>query len=222
VRYQFGEGFWQNQGMIKDKVKSQNAETMVNAGPDTERGVATTQDVLGKKKGRRPRSDTTVRRLTPEQRARVDAWLFDDLLSYQEVAARCRRELGVQISANGIGVYCRQEQGARSRQKTDAGQGYEALLEGLNRVALRAVERAEVGKDPRVLAEFARVLVAARQEANHSLRASTTRERFEFDAATACLVHQVKVQSIAADEALDDSQRIMKIREELFGPDLPK
>jgi hypothetical protein len=32
----------------------------------------------------------------------------------------------------------------------------------------------------------------------------------------------VKVQSIASDEALDDRQRIMKIREELFGPNLPK
>jgi hypothetical protein len=177
---------------------------------------------MGKIGRRRPRSDTTVRRLTAEQRARVDVWLFDDLLSYKEVAARCHQELGVRIAANCIGVYCRQEQGVRSRQKADAGQGYEALLEGLNRVALRAVERAEIGKDPRVLAEFARVLVSARQEANHSLRASTTRERFEFDAATACLAHQAKVQSIASDEALDDSQRILKIREELFGPDLPK
>jgi hypothetical protein len=92
----------------------------------------------------------------------------------------------------------------------------------MNQATLRALERLELGNDPKVLAEYARVLVAARQEANHSLRASTTREKFEFDAATACLVHQVRVQSIVEDEALDDGQRIMKIREELFGPDLPE
>jgi hypothetical protein len=221
--------------MSNEEGRSKNAELEMGSGPNEcglrsadcgmsegkGCGVATTQEVLGKK-GRRPRSDTTVRRLTAEQRARLDAWLFDDLLSYDEVSARCRQELGVRIAANCIGSYCRQEQGARSRRAADAGQGYTALLEGMNRAALRAVERTEIGKDPRVLAEFARVLVSARQEANHSLRASTTRERFEFDAATACLVHQVKVQSIAADEALDDSQRILKIREELFGPDLPK
>ena len=186
-----------------------------------ERGVATAEEVLGKKT-RRPRSDTAVRRLTPEQRAKVDAWLFDELLSYEEVATRCREELGIQIAANSIGGYCRQEQGVRSRRKAEAGVGYTALLEGMNQAALRAVERLELGNDPKVLAEYARVLVAARQEANHSLRASTTREKFEFDAATACLVHQVRVQSIVEDEALDDGQRIMKIREELFGPDLPE
>ncbi len=194
------------------------------SGPDAEgmeRGIATAEEVLGKRT-RRPRSDTAVRRLTSEQRAKVDAWLFDELLSYEEVATRCREELGVTIAANSIGGYCRQEQGVRSRRKADAGVGYTALLEGMNQAALRAVERLELGNDPKVLAEYARVLVAARQEANHSLRASTTREKFEFDAATACLVHQVRVQSIVEDEALDDGQRIMKIREELFGPDLPE
>ena len=90
----------------------------------------------------------------------------------------------------------------------------------MNQAALRAVgttgDRARIPGSSR---KHARVLVAARQEANQALRAATTRQKFEFDAATACLVHQVGVQSIAADEALDDGQRIMKIREELFGPD---
>jgi hypothetical protein len=120
-----------------------------------------------------------------------------------------------------IGAYCRQEQGARAVRKAADGNGYVTMLESMNQMVLRAVERVEIGDDPRVLAAFARVLVAARQEANHALRASTTREKFEFDAATACLIHQVKVQSIAADEALDDGERILKIREELFGPNLP-
>jgi hypothetical protein len=91
----------------------------------------------------------------------------------------------------------------------------------MNEAALRAAQTVEIGNDPRSLAEFARILVAARQEANEALRASTIRQKFEFDAATACLIHQVKASSIAADEALDDGERILKIREELFGPNLP-
>jgi hypothetical protein len=92
----------------------------------------------------------------------------------------------------------------------------------MNEAALRAVQTVEIGNDPRTLVDIARALTAARQEANESLRATTIREKFEFDAATACLVHQVKVSSIVEDESLDDGQRILKIREELFGPDLPE
>ena len=92
----------------------------------------------------------------------------------------------------------------------------------MNEAALRAVQTVEIGNDPRTLVDIARALTAARQEANQCLRATTFRQKFEFDAATACLVHQVKVQSIVEDEALDDGQRIMKIREELFGPNLPE
>ncbi|HXC99612.1 MAG TPA: hypothetical protein VN048_09735 [Verrucomicrobiae bacterium] len=174
------------------------------------------------KKARRARSDTAVRRLTPEQQAKVDGWLFEERLSHAEVSERCLSELRIRLTKSGVGRYCRQEQGVRAKRKMSVGSGYVALLEGMNEAALKALERVEIGNDPKTLAEYARVLVAARQEANHALRATTTREKFEFDAATACLVHQVRVQSIVEDEALDDGQRILKIREELFGPDLPE
>lgn len=185
------------------------------------------------KRSRRPRSDTAVRRLTPEQRAKVDGWLFDEELSYGEVAARCLKELGVALTACNVDRYCRQEQGGRASMRQSkggdrsepalsGGAGYVAMLEGMNQAAQRAARQIEIGNDPRMLAEFAKVLVAARQEANHSLRATTIRQKFEFDAATACLIHQVKMQCIAADESLDDCQRILKIREELFGPNLPE
>jgi hypothetical protein len=164
-----------------------------------------------------------VRQLTPEQRARVDGWLFEGELPYREVIALCQKELGTEISLGSLSRYYQQElaYGRRRRAKNDAC-GYVSLLESMNEAALRAMQTVEIGNDPRTLVEFARVMTAARQEANDSLRASTIREKFEFDAATACLIHQVKVSSIAEDEALDDGQRIMKIREELFGPNLPE
>jgi hypothetical protein len=175
---------------------------------------------------RRPRSDTAVRRLTSEQRAKVAGWLFDEHLPYREVAVRCQNELGVALTEDNVGAYCRQERSlgrswAAGASTQDGGPGYIAMVEAMNRAAQRAAHRIEITDDPRMLAEFARVLVAARREASEALRASTLREKFEFDAATACLVHQVKMQSIVADEALTDQQRILKIREELFGPDLP-
>lgn len=178
-------------------------------------------ELNGRKSTKRPRSDTAVRRLTPEQRAKVDAWLFDEQLPYRAVAARCLQELGIKLSTAGLCRYFRQELPHRNRPQPSGSAGYLTLLEKLNDAALRAAEHIELDNDPRRLAEFARILVAARNEASHALRACTTRQKFEFDAATACLIHQVKMQCIAADESLDDCQRILKIREELFGPNLP-
>jgi hypothetical protein len=177
---------------------------------------------VGTKKGRRPRCDAAVRQLPPEQRAKVDAWLFDELLPYEEVIRRAQSELDAKLTRSGLSRYARQELAGRIRTKPSGAAGYVALLETINHAVLRAAQRLELESDPKALAQFARVLVAARNEASHSLRACTTRQKFEFDAATACLVHQVKMQSIAGDESLDDTQRILKIREELFGPDLPK
>ena len=71
-----------------------------------ERGVATAEEVLGKKT-RRARSDTAVRGLTPEQRARVDGWLFDEQLSHAEVSERCQSELGIGAMVPGyLGLRC--------------------------------------------------------------------------------------------------------------------
>jgi hypothetical protein len=172
--------------------------------------------------GRRPRSDTAIRQLTPEQRARVDAWLFEEELPYRDVVAQCQKELGTELTLGSLSRYYQQELAwGRRRGEKNGACGYVSLLESLNEAALRAAQTVEIGNDPRTLVEVARVMVAARQEANECLRATTIREKFEFDAATACLLHQVRVSSIVEDEALDDGQRIVKIREELFGPNLP-
>jgi hypothetical protein len=206
VRYLFFSDFCQNGRMKTEKLTVDGAES--GSG--------------GRKSGRRPRSDTGVRqRLDPDQRAKIDAWLFDEQLSYGDVAKRAEQELGQKFSVSGISRYSRQEKCVRVARKTAGGSGYKALLQTLNDAALRAAQDVKIGNDPRALAEVAKVLVAARQEANHALRAATTREKFEFDAATACVIHQARVQAITADESLDDGQRILKVRQELFGPNLP-
>jgi hypothetical protein len=205
----------------------ESAEGGGRPGPDTKQSGETrpalpTERGRPRRLGRRPRSDTAVRQLTPEQRARVDAWLFEGELSYREVIALCEKELGTELTLPSLSRYYQQELALGRRRSKDSVSGYVSLLESMNEAALRAMQTVEIGNDPRTLVDIARALTAARQEANESLRATTIREKFEFDAATACLVHQVRVSSIVEDEALDDGQRILKIREELFGPNLPE
>ena len=179
---------------------------------------------------RRGRGDALLRSLPPDQRAQVDHWLFEERLPYPIVAERCHAQFKLKINPSSVGRYSRREQaGHRPRQPAraglcfaDPGAGYEALLAAMNQAALEAAKHLELESDPKSVADYARVLIAARNEANHSLRATTTREKYEFDAAAACLVHQVKLKSIAEDESLDDGQRIAKVREQLFGPELPQ
>jgi hypothetical protein len=223
-------GMGNNEGNAASKLAGEEGEVSKIGNFKFEKGEggrAGARNVVERRTVRRGRCDSILRRLPPEQRAKVDGWLFDDQLTYGEVAERCRQELGVELDTASVGRYCRQEQGRRPKPAddplpmVDPGSRYVTLLESMSEKALRAVWKLELESDPKAIAEFARVLVAARQEANQALRAATTREKFEFDAATACLIHQVKVSSIAADEALDDGERILKIREELFGPNLP-
>src|SRR5208283_3058996 len=74
---------------------------------------------------------------------------------------------------------------------------YQQLLERILELAVDTARLSSAPADLRVVADYARVLIAARRESHEALRAGTAREKFEFDAATACLIHQTKVQAIA-------------------------
>lgn len=187
---------------------------------------------------RKGRSDSVLRSLPPEQRAKVDAWLFEEETSHAEVAKRCREQFGVELAESSVGRYSQQERpryearrmaGARNEGKATvrermmaAEEQYHALLERLNRVALLGAQQLEIEPEPQMVRDLTKVLISARREASLALSTATAREKFEFDAATACLVHCVQVQSIADDESLDDAERVQKIREELFGTNLPE
>ena len=182
----------------------------------------------GNQKPRRGRCDSILRRLPPEQRDQVDAWLFDKRLPYDAVAEKCVQHFNVSVSTSSISRYCQSEGKRPSRPRgasvfaADPGGAYVKLLENLNHALLKAAQNLDLNSaDPDAIAKLTGVLIAARHEADHALRASTIREKFEFDAATACLIHQTRVKSVAEDESLDDTARIQKIREELFGPNLP-
>jgi hypothetical protein len=184
------------------------------------------------------RSDSKLHSLTAKQRAEVDRWLFEENRSQQAVAELCRKEFSETVAPSIVGRYYHRERprweleqkakAARAEAVTapmtpaEAEAQYRNLLGRMIRVALDTAVSAEQPAERRVVADFAKVLISARRESHEALRVATTREKFEFDAATACLIHQVKTQAIAADESLDDGQRIQKIREELFGPDLPQ
>src|ERR1700692_2855934 len=57
----------------------------------------------------KPNGGSILHGLTPEQREKVDGWLFDENNSYPKVAERCREELGVQLSRSSVARYYERE-----------------------------------------------------------------------------------------------------------------
>jgi hypothetical protein len=88
---------------------------------------------------RKPRKDSILHNLPPEQRVKVDKWLFDKGMSYAQVAESCARFLGVKVSKSSVArYYQRRMEGkikitSKSKSKSMSGivsgRGSEAMME---------------------------------------------------------------------------------------------
>ncbi|MDB6065551.1 MAG: hypothetical protein JWR26_1759 [Pedosphaera sp.] len=58
---------------------------------------------------RKPNSSSILHGLTPEQRERVDLWLFEENVSYDEVADRRRKIMEVKLSRSSVRRYYERE-----------------------------------------------------------------------------------------------------------------
>src|SRR6266403_146699 len=54
---------------------------------------------------RKMRCDSKLRGLPAAQRVKVDAWLFEEGWTYEEVVEGCLREFGLRVSKSSVGRY---------------------------------------------------------------------------------------------------------------------
>jgi hypothetical protein len=177
--------------------------------------------------------------LAPEKRALVDQWLFTEGLTYAQVVELCAKEFGLEVSIAGVGRYYQEEGRRRAKEQMEktpvcgggaatwrlgmqADSEYRELLAITGRQALAAVHAAGRKMGMGRVTEILRLQISARREANQAQLVALAREKLEFDAATACLLHQKELQTITVDSELDEGDRVRAIREELFGPNLPE
>ena len=178
------------------------------------------------------RSDSTWANLTPEQRDSLESWLFVENLGYAEVLERARKEFGLNSSLPSLARFRRRLSVERThreslgmddilRQVVDADLPSEKLTSAAMNLAAKqlllcAIESPHKTKE---FARFARVLFAHQQQHTRQSWLNIARCKFEFDAATATLIHHLKIQEHIDDESLSDEQKIRKIREDMFGPE---
>src|SRR6266566_2019698 len=96
---------------------------------------------------RKIRCDSKLRGLPEAQRVKVDAWLFEEGRTYEEVVEGCLREFGLKVSKSSVGRYYERvsaDRFAKGREKRmslepelSPSEAYEVLL---RRIAVLAWE----------------------------------------------------------------------------------
>src|SRR5258706_16049823 len=123
---------------------------------------------------RKIRCDSKLRGLPEMQRVKVDAWLFEEGFTYEEVAGECLRQFGLQVSKSSVGRYYERISADRfakvQREKRLALEPElspaEAYKELLRRVAVLGWEERDQPVEeinPKGVVRLARGLLAARR-----------------------------------------------------------
>ena len=147
---------------------------------------------------RRIRCDSKLRGLPAGQRVKVDAWLFEEGRTYEEVAEGCLREFGLKVSKSSVGRYYERVSANRfakiQREKRMAlepelspAEAYEVLLRRIGTIALELMDEEVVNS--KVVVMLARVLIAARREKHMATRVWVERRKAENWMARECLRH---------------------------------
>src|SRR5258708_37859465 len=118
------------------------------------------------------RADSTWNGLTPEQREKLDEWLFEEGLSYPLARERVQKELGIECSISGVGRYYRRAVETRAMEKlaeaqdtatagNRTGGGLKSLRSSAMKViGQRLLEKTVAGRDGNELVGVERLMAA--------------------------------------------------------------
>src|SRR5882672_5607931 len=123
---------------------------------------------------RKMRCDSKLRGLPEAQRVKVDAWLCEEGVTYEEVVEGCLREFGLQVSKSSVGRYYERvsaDRFAKGREKRMAlepelspGEACKELLRRITVLAWEEMDQPLKDINHKVVVRLVRVLLAARRE----------------------------------------------------------
>jgi len=149
---------------------------------------------------RKMRCDSKLWGLLKPQRVKVDAWLFEEGRTYEEVVVGCWQEFGLQVSKSSVGRYYERVSADRfakvQREKRMAlepelspAEAYEALLRRIAVLAWEEMDQPLEEINHKVVVRLVRVLIAARREKHMATRVWVERRKVENWLARECLRH---------------------------------
>jgi hypothetical protein len=182
---------------------------------------------------RKWRSDAAWNKLTVEQREIVDAWLFDERLSYAEIVARAEKEFGLKSSISSLAMYYRRQATARQGwemvEARDISETVNALAGPTDQIRQAAVNLAgkaalrtaiEQPEKPEALVALARVLLESEKNGLRRERLKQLDRQFEFQATLAAQedIPQFRafLATLESDDRLSYKEKSLRIKEFLF------
>src|SRR5258708_2035709 len=139
---------------------------------------------------RKIRCDCKLRGLPVAQRVKVDAWLFEEGFTYEEVVEMCLREIGLQVSKSSVGRYYERMSADRfakvQREKRMAlepelspAEAYKELLRRIAVLAWEEMDQPLKDINHKLVVRLVRVLIAARREKHQETRVWVERMKVE-------------------------------------------
>jgi hypothetical protein len=149
---------------------------------------------------RKIRCDSKLRGLPEVQRVKVDAWLFEEGRTYEEVVEGCLKEFGLKVSKSSVGRYYERVSADRFRKvqrekrmalepELSPAEAYKVLLQRIAVLAWEELDQPLENINHKVVVRLVRVLLAARREKHMETRVWVERRKAENWMARECLRH---------------------------------
>jgi hypothetical protein len=149
---------------------------------------------------RKIRCDSKLRGLPAAQRVKVDAWLFEEGFTYEEVVEGCFKEFGLKVSKSSVGRYyervsadrfakVQREERMALEPKLSPAEAYKVLLQRIAVLAWEEMDQPLKDINHKVVVRLVRVLLAARREKHMATRVWVERRKAENWLARECLRH---------------------------------
>jgi hypothetical protein len=172
--------------------------------------------------------------LNEAQQAQLAEWMLDGV-QYHQALGMVEKEFGVKTSTAALSGFWQEvcspallARRARARGLADdLAEAAEKTPGRFNAATLAAISQkafelaVSPHADPKDVRELFSLMLDAQQEERKRGEAKLAQERFQFDAAKACLKVLPALKVIAADKGLDERGKIEQVRLRLFGEALP-
>jgi hypothetical protein len=177
------------------------------------------------------RSDSIWNSLPPEQRQKLEHWLFVERIGYKEASERAQKEWGVTGSETSVGRFYRRiekervvdelEEAAETATGLNAAEGKVESLKSsaMKVVGMRLLENVVARGDVKELATLGRVLSQSEEKEIQRGRLALAREKFEFNSAKAVLKQMQLLEKMAQEDQEREDAKIDAIRLAIFGSD---
>ena len=177
------------------------------------------------------RSDSIWNSLPPEQRQKLEHWLFVEHIGYKEASERALKEWGVTGSETSVGRFYRRiekervveelEEAVETATEVDATPGKVAILKSsaIKMAGMRLQQNVMAKGDVKELAVLNRVLTQSEDKEIQRGRLALAQKKFEFKAAREVWKQARLMEKLTKEDQEREDAEIDEIRLAIFGKD---